>query len=206
MDNYELRKLAGLTTSTPTTLTEKKWSGEVEPKTHPAEGTFTKKAAAVVKELMKVHNGDAGKAMKALNFFMNRAGEKLENKAELEKAKEMLHAKVKMEDINAVRRRAGLPIIVEKKDEDEELEMNDDGGEEKDDAKAEEEEEEELPAIIKKIAKAMAKKFGFGSPEQDGKDVDDAEEMLMKVYQAGLKDGAKEGKEGKEKPAKDEAE
>lgn len=53
---------------------------------------------------------------------------------------------------------------------------------------------DDMPAIINKIAKSMAKKFGFGSPDQDGPDVEAAEEMLMKVYDAGCKDGEKSSK------------
>lgn len=191
MENYELRKLAGL----PTTLTEKKWSGDVVAKTEPAEGTFTKKAGAIVKELMKVHGGDAGKAMKALTFYCNRAGKDCENMAELDKAKEMLHKKVKMESINVTRVMAGLPRLVEdKEDGDGDA---DDMPMAKDDKAAKEEdkeEEDDMPKIVKKLAKNVAKKFGLDE-EKDGEEL---EALLMQVYEAGLKDGAKEEEQVKE--------
>lgn len=187
MNQNELRKLAGLTEST---ITEKKWSGDVEAKTHPAEGTFTKSAKAIVKELLRVHDGDAGKAMKALNFYINRAGEKLENKEELEKAKELLHSKVKLESVNSVRKMAGLPLLSEKK---EELEVE--GDTEEVAVKASKEEEEELPKIVEKLAASMCKKFGIGDPKGGpSADLEAVQDFLLKVYDAGMKDCEKQGK------------
>lgn len=84
MENQRLKELAGLITE------GKKWSGDVKAKVEVPEGTFTKKAGAIVKTMLKLHGGDSGAAMKALTFFMNRAGDKLENKEELDKAKAKL--------------------------------------------------------------------------------------------------------------------
>lgn len=66
------------------------WSEKVKTKYHPPEGTFTHKAPEVVRTLMDGAHGDAKLALERLVFYMNRAGEKLENKDELEKAKEKL--------------------------------------------------------------------------------------------------------------------
>lgn len=75
-------------------ISEKNWSKEVtdtvKEKDKPKEGTFTGKASTIVKELLKLTDGDKGKAMKKLTFYMNRAGENLTNKTELEKAKKQL--------------------------------------------------------------------------------------------------------------------
>lgn len=68
------------------------WSEEVtkEEHHHTPEGTFTKKAPEVVKALMKDANDDATLALRRLTFYMNRAGSKLTNEEELNKAKEKL--------------------------------------------------------------------------------------------------------------------
>src|SRR5271157_3441251 len=115
MENQRLKELAGL-------ITEKKWSGEVKVKWKPEEGLFTKGSGAIVKALLAAPGG-AKKAMSRLNFFINRAGDKLENKEELEKAKEVISKKIAAmkEEVEAVARRAG--IILEKK-KDAEVEDN----------------------------------------------------------------------------------
>ncbi|MGN0905135.1 MAG: DUF3175 domain-containing protein [Alphaproteobacteria bacterium] len=66
------------------------WSEEVKAKYHPPEGTFTHKAPEVVQTLMDGAHGNAKLALERLVFYMNRAGEKLTNKTELEAAKEKL--------------------------------------------------------------------------------------------------------------------
>ena len=77
-------------------LEAKKWSGKVkvEKEEKPKEGTFTKSADSIVKELMRKAEGNAGTAMKKLNFYMNRAGDSVSNKAELNKAKSILSKKL----------------------------------------------------------------------------------------------------------------
>lgn len=174
MDNLRLRQLAGLITE------GKKWSQEVTDKVKkenkPAEGTFTKKAGAIVDELLAKHKGNSGKAAKALSFYINRGGEDLENKGECEKALKKLE---KMnESISELRKLAGL--LVEKKSADDEGE--DDGGEA---GEGGGDEEDELPKIVTKIAK-----------QAEGKDVEALEKLIMKVYDAGHKDGMKAAEEG----------
>ncbi len=183
MENQRLKELAGL-------ITEKKWSGKVATKWKPEEGLFTKKAGAIVAALMAAPGG-AKKAMSRLNFFINRAGEKLENKEELEKAKAAVSKKIAAmkEEIEGVARRAGILTEAKKKHEDFEdsepdMDMGD-GGEEAPKAKGKgDEEEETLPKIVKKIAKKAV-----------GKDVEELEDLIMKVYNAGHKDGEKAASE-----------
>lgn len=68
------------------------WSEEVDEhlKWHAPEGTFTEKAPEIVKVLMKGADDDATLALRRLVFYMNRAGERLRNKEELDKAKASL--------------------------------------------------------------------------------------------------------------------
>lgn len=68
-----------------------KWSQKVTEKVedHPPEGLFKKGAGAIAKGLKKLHPDLKG-AMSALNFYINRAGDKVENKENLEKAKDEL--------------------------------------------------------------------------------------------------------------------
>ena len=70
-------------------LTEEKWSKDVETKWEPPEGFFKGSASSIAKGLEKA-SSSLKQAMSRLNFYINRAGEKLENKEELEKAKELL--------------------------------------------------------------------------------------------------------------------
>ena len=62
---------------------------DVKTKWHPEEGLFSKDAEYIVAYLRK-HSVDDAQAMKRLVFYMNRAGENLQNKTELNKAKKML--------------------------------------------------------------------------------------------------------------------
>jgi hypothetical protein len=63
---------------------------DVKPKTKIPEGLFTRKASGIVRGLLDLTNGDKGKAMKKLNFYINRFGEDLPNKTEVMKAKSLL--------------------------------------------------------------------------------------------------------------------
>ncbi len=65
---------------------------DVEAKWTPPEGLFTEKAEKIANVLYK-HSKDLKQAMARLTFYMNRAGENLTNKTELEKAKKLLHKK-----------------------------------------------------------------------------------------------------------------
>ena len=179
MNNNELRKLAGLVT-----LTEKKGDGAVK-EMMPMDDVFGKKAGAMCKALMKMHDGDVSKAMKAL-----KKAPKGVNAEEVAKAMEMMKAKEMKESIYTVRRMAGLPVIREK----DEMDMDDEGDM---DAKApakgdkEEKEEDDMPKIVVALAKKMAKKFGVEKEE----DVDGLADMILKVYDAGMKDAEKGDKE-----------
>lgn len=62
---------------------------DVKAKWHPKEGIFTRSGEEIARYLLK--NGK-GKAMSRLTFYMNRAGDKLSNRAELEKAKAIISA------------------------------------------------------------------------------------------------------------------
>lgn len=184
MENKRLQELAGLITE------GKKWSGDVKAKVEVPEGTFTKKAGAIVKTMLKLHGGDRGAAMKALTFFMNRAGDKLENKEELDKAKAKLKSmEESIDSANNFRRIAGLPLL-EKKMPDEEIDAIDDESGEAPKGKKGEEDEESLPSIVTKIAK-----------KAEGKKAEELEKLIMKVYDAGFKDGQNEGEGKKAKGA-----
>jgi Protein of unknown function (DUF3175) len=190
MEATRLKELAGL-------MTEKKWSGDVKTKWTPPKDLFTKGASEIVKGLLAAPGGHS-KAMSRLNFYINRAGKNLsdEDKARLEKAKNEL--KKKNEEyftaVDAFARRAGL-IVERKKPEDEEPDMDMDGdeepkgeepkakGEPKSEPKGGGEDEDTLPKIVKRIAKKAV-----------GKDVEELEDLIMKVYDAGHKDGEKAAK------------
>lgn len=76
----------------------KYWSEEVHTDYHPPEGTFTHKAPEVVSTLMAGAKDDPTLALHRLVFYMNRAGEKLTNGTELDKAKEKLEELIREKD------------------------------------------------------------------------------------------------------------
>jgi hypothetical protein len=71
----------------------KKWSADVETKWEPEEGFFDGSAGKIAKGL-KAASKDLKQAMSRLNFYVNRAGKKLDDKAKarLDMAKEKLSA------------------------------------------------------------------------------------------------------------------
>lgn len=73
------------------------WTEDVKVEYHPPEGTFTKDAKQVVQILLQGAKDNATLALHRLIFYMNRAGDKLTNSAELEKAKAKLEALIKEE-------------------------------------------------------------------------------------------------------------
>lgn len=78
----------------------KKWSANVKTvSTFPPPGLFTKDAETIARSLAskKVSPKGPGSGMRMLTFYMNRAGKNLSasRKAELERAKEMLSARVR---------------------------------------------------------------------------------------------------------------
>lgn len=59
---------------------EERWVKRVATKWEPEEGLFSSGSSAkIAKEALKGHNGDIGKAIKSLNFFINRGGSKLKD-------------------------------------------------------------------------------------------------------------------------------
>lgn len=48
---------------------------DVKTKHHPPEGTFTGSAESIARKVMKDANGDLGKAIRRITFYVNRAGE-----------------------------------------------------------------------------------------------------------------------------------
>lgn len=63
---------------------------DVEAEWHPKEGLFTSDDPKYIADYLLKNSKDKGQAMKRLVFYMNRAGDKLENKNVLNKAKELL--------------------------------------------------------------------------------------------------------------------
>jgi tRNA(Arg) A34 adenosine deaminase TadA len=79
--------------------TPKKWSAKVATdSTHPDHGLFNESAATIARSLAskKVSPKGPASGMRMLNFYINRAGKNLpaSRKAELEKAKKLLSAKI----------------------------------------------------------------------------------------------------------------
>ena len=80
----------------------RKWSAKVHTvSTYPPEGLFKKSAATIARALAspEVSPKGPGSGMRMLSFYINRAGRNLDAKqrAELEKAKELLHKRVEHE-------------------------------------------------------------------------------------------------------------
>ena len=67
---------------------------DVKSKWHPEEGLFLKKDPKYIADYLIKNSKDLKQAMSRLVFYMNRAGENLENKTVLNKAKELIHNKV----------------------------------------------------------------------------------------------------------------
>ncbi len=83
---------------------KRRWSAEVtatSDATHPPEGLFKKDAATIARTLAskKVSPKGVSSGMRMLSFYVNRAGKNLSasRKAELEKAKDLLHKRVERE-------------------------------------------------------------------------------------------------------------
>lgn len=63
---------------------------DAEAEWHPKEGLFTSDDPKYIADYLLKNSKDKGQAMKRLVFYMNRAGDKLENKHVLNKVKELL--------------------------------------------------------------------------------------------------------------------
>lgn len=66
------------------------WVDSVDTKWHPEPGFFKHSAEEIAKGL-KTTSKDLQQAMARLNFYINRAGDKLKNPAKFERAKKILH-------------------------------------------------------------------------------------------------------------------
>jgi tRNA(adenine34) deaminase len=80
----------------------RRWSASVTTdSTHPPEGLFNQNAAAIARSLAskKVSPKGPGSGMRMLAFYINRAGKNLSanRRAELEKAKKLLHERIRRE-------------------------------------------------------------------------------------------------------------
>lgn len=80
----------------------KRWSHTVKTvSTYPPEGIFTESAEAIARAMAskKVSPNGIGSGIRMIQFFINRAGKDLapDRKAELERAKHLLQAKMKRE-------------------------------------------------------------------------------------------------------------
>jgi len=198
MENSRLGRLAGIADI----LTEakkkkaKKWVAKVDTKWTPPEGFFSNSSTEIVKGLLAAPGGHA-KAMSRLNFYINRAGSKLkgEDKERLEKAKDALSKKIATmkEEVEQAARRAGVVIERKKVDdnEDPDMELPADDSDASAEDPTDEDEENSLPKIVLKIAKKAV-----------GKSEEELADLLMKVYDAGFKDGVKSTEE--EEPKDDE--
>jgi hypothetical protein len=79
-------------------ILEKEQLSDVDTKWHPEEGLFLKKDPEYIANYLIKNSKDLKQAMSRLMFYMNRAGENLENKTVLNKAKELIHNKVEEEN------------------------------------------------------------------------------------------------------------
>lgn len=66
------------------------WVDDVKTKWHPEEGLFTRKDANYIAKYLIDNSKDKKQAMSRLVFYMNRAGDNLENKTTLEKVKQII--------------------------------------------------------------------------------------------------------------------
>ena len=79
-------------------ILEKEQLSDVKTKWHPEEGLFLKKDPEYIANYLIKNSKDLKQAMSRLMFYMNRAGENLENKTVLNKVKELIHNKVEEEN------------------------------------------------------------------------------------------------------------
>jgi len=74
-------------------LFEKQWVKDVKTKKHPPTDLFAKGTAGAIADWLKKEHGDVKDAMSALNFYINRAGKKLDSdrRATMQHVKHLLH-------------------------------------------------------------------------------------------------------------------
>jgi Protein of unknown function (DUF3175) len=83
-------------------MAKRRWVSDVKTvSTYPPEGTFAKDAESIARTMAskRVSPKGIGSGIRMIQFFINRAGKSLpaERKKELEKAKELLRAKIRKE-------------------------------------------------------------------------------------------------------------
>lgn len=78
-------------------LSEKKLS-EIPTHWHPKEGLFTQDDPRTIASYLISHSEDPTQALRRLLFYMNRAGENLENKTVLNKAKKLIQKEIDKKD------------------------------------------------------------------------------------------------------------
>lgn len=71
-------------------ILEKEWVKNIDTKWHPEEGLFTRKDPDYIAKYLINNSKDKKQAMSRLIFYMNRAGDNLENKTTLEKVKQII--------------------------------------------------------------------------------------------------------------------
>ena len=75
-------------------IAKEKQLSDIEPKQSTPKDLFTKPASTIVKVLLQQTKGNIGKAIQKITFYINRAGENLSNKVEVNKAKKILQDKL----------------------------------------------------------------------------------------------------------------
>lgn len=73
---------------------KEKQLSDIKPKQSTPKDLFTKPASTIVKVLLQQTKGNVGKAIQKIIFYINRAGENLSNKVEVNKAKKILQDKL----------------------------------------------------------------------------------------------------------------
>lgn len=71
-------------------MSDEFWSEKVHTKWHPPAGFF-KQSAEEIAQGLKDNSDDLRQAMDRLDFYINRAGDKLEDPEKFERAKVILH-------------------------------------------------------------------------------------------------------------------
>ena len=75
-------------------IAKEKQLSDIESKHPTSKDLFTKSAETIVRVLLQQTKGNIGKAIQKITFYINRAGENLSNKVEVNKAKEILKKKL----------------------------------------------------------------------------------------------------------------
>lgn len=79
-------------------IAKEKQLSDIETKHSTPKDLFTKPAETIVRVLLQQTNGNVGKAIQKITFYINRAGDNLSNSKEVNKAKNILKNKRKNND------------------------------------------------------------------------------------------------------------